>query len=56
MCLGGGGKPPKQEVPAAAPAAPLGPAEEPGIGDKRQRENKKAFGNIRGPEYRIRPD
>lgn len=57
MCLSGGSsEPPEQHVPAAAPAAPLPPADEPGIGEGRERENKANFGDIRGPDYRIRTD
>ena len=55
MCFGGGGKT-KTYQPAAAPAAPLGPAEVPEIGGARQKENKKNFGKIDGPDYRMRED
>lgn len=53
MCIGGGGKT-KTYEPAAAPAAPLGPAEVPTIGSAREQENKKNFGSIDGPKLRIR--
>lgn len=56
MCLGGGGDEPEVHTPAAAPAAPEAPPEEPGIGDQRRRENRRNFGNPNGPEYRIRDD
>lgn len=59
MCIGGSSsssKPPKVETPAAAPAPVLPAADVPIIGDTRQRENKRNFGKIDGPSYRIRND
>lgn len=57
MCFGGGGKqkPPKQFTPAAAPAPPLGIAEEPDIGERRRRQNISLFGKDT-PTYRHREE
>lgn len=54
MCFSSGGGKTKTYQPAAAPAAPLGPAEPSRIGGTREAENKKNFGSIDGPRYRMR--
>lgn len=56
MCIGGGSKTPKTETPAAAPAPVLPAADVPIIGSARQRENKRNYGKIDGPSYRVRND
>lgn len=55
MCFSSGGKQ-KVYEPASAPAAPLGPSDVPSIGMSREKENKKNFGSIDGPDYRMRRD
>lgn len=53
MCFSSGGKT-KTYEPAAAPAAPLPPAEEADMRKGREDENAASFGSIDGPTYRFR--
>lgn len=49
-------KPPKPVEIAAAPPPPLEPPDVTQIGQAREEENKKNFGNTRGPSMRARGD